>query len=204
MLKFLFGGFFNRVNEFLTGVMTDLTFLAICVAGLVFVVFSLVFGGDGDGVDGDGDGVDGHDGFDGHDHGPGVLSLRGVSLLAIGFGATGYLVYHYTGKPLVASVAGLAAGWLFAFLCMLMLRAFMNQESNSLINTSAIVGATGVVTTSIPEDGYGEVMFTVDGRQLNRVASAEGGKNIRQGTEVRVLSSMGGAVVVKSTSGMAH
>ena len=196
MFKFLFGSMFNRVNEFLTGVVTELTFLAICAAGLVFCVFSLLFGGDADG-DADGGSADGHDGSDGHDHGPGVLSLRGISLLANGFGATGFLVFNYTGKPLVASVAGLATGWVFAFLCMLMLRAFMRQESNSLISISDIVGADGIVTTSIPENGYGEVMLTVGSQQLTRIASAEGGGNVRHGTPIRVASTAGGVVVVR-------
>ena len=197
MVKFLFGGLFDRVNEFLTGVMTELTFLAICAAGLVFCVFSLLFGGDADG-DADGGSGDGHDGSDGHEHGPGVLSLRGISLLAIGFGATGFLVYSYTGKPLVASIAGLMAGWVFAFLCMLMLRAAMNQESNSLIDTSAIVGSTGIVTLSIPENGPGEVALSIDGRELNRVANSKGGVNIKHGTRVRVLEAVGGMVIVEA------
>ena len=197
MFKFLFGSMFNRVNEFLTGVVTELTFLAICAAGLVFCVFSLLFGGDADG-DADGGSADGHDGSDGHDHGPGVLSLRGISLLANGFGATGFLVFNYTGKPLIASVSGLAAGWVFAFICMLMLRAATRQESNSLIDTSAIVGSTGIVTLSIPENGLGEVALSVDGRELNKVASAKGGTEIQYGSRVRVLEAAGGMVVVEA------
>ena len=200
MIKLLFGSLFDRVNEFLTGVVTELTFIAICAAGLVFVIFSLLFGGDDGDVGADGDAADGHDGSDGHDHGPGVLSLRGISLLAIGFGATGFLVFNYTGKPLVASVAGLASGWVFAFLCMLMLRAFMRQESNSLLNSSAVVGSIGVVTTSILENGFGEVMLTVEGRQLSRVARAEGGEYVPLGTQVSVLTSAGGTIVVAPTT----
>ena len=65
-----------------------LTFFSIFASGMVFTLFSLFFGGDADSGDGDFDGN--HDGdvghHDGDAHGPGLFSIRGISILLGGFG----------------------------------------------------------------------------------------------------------------------
>ncbi|MDO8676148.1 MAG: NfeD family protein [Candidatus Azambacteria bacterium] len=203
LFGYLFGSAVSKAYGVFTGVMSELTFLAICVAGAIICGASLVFGGD----DGDldmGHHVEighGHD-SDGHDQGPGMLSIRGLSLLATGFGGFGFLAFHYTGKPLFASLMGLASGLLFTFLGLLVLRVLLRQESNSLIGTSAIIGLIGIVTVSIPKDGLGEVTLTVEGHQLTRTAAAEGSA-IKHGMSVRVLSSSGGTIMVEPAIGAA-
>lgn len=200
MIEYLFGSTITGVYTFIANAMTELTFLAICVAGLIVCGFSLIFGGHD--TDANTDGVEMGDGNNGDGHGPGMLSVRGLSLLAVGFGAVGYLVYHYTGKPLVASVSGLASGCLFAFLGLVMLRALLRQQSNLLIDTSAVIGATGMVVVAIPVAGRGEVTLTVQGQQISRVATTQGGA-IPEGTLVRVLNSTGGVIVVEPMSAAA-
>jgi len=201
--EYFFGSAVGKAYGVFTGVMTELTFLAICIGGAIICGASLIFGGD------DADlGVDHHleighsHDSDGHDQGPGVLSIRGLSMLATGFGGFGFLAFHYTKKPLFASLVGLASGLLFAFLGLLILRVLLRQESNSLIGMSAIIGSVGIVTVSIPENGLGEVALTVEGRQLTRMATAEGNA-IRHGTSVRVLNSSGSTVVVAPATGVA-
>lgn len=199
LFEYLFGSAISKAYAVFTGVMTELTFLAICIAGLVICASSLIFGHDSDADHH----VDfGHHGGDdqGHDQGPGFLSIRGLSLLAVGFGSIGFIVFHYTRKPLVASMAGVVSAWLFAAVGLLMLRMLLHQQSNALLDTSAIIGATGVVVTSIPDGGYGEISLTVQGRQLTRVASTQGGV-IPHGAPVRVLQSTGGMVVVEPVTG---
>lgn len=200
MIEYFFGSAFGKAYAFITSAMTELTFLGICIAGLIVCGASLIFGGhDGD-FDGDhGGDLFGHDGH-GHEQGPGMLSMRGLSLLAVGFGAVGYLTYHYTQKPLFASLTGLASGWLFAFVSLLVLKALLRQQSNALINTSAIIGSSGIVMVTIPEGGYGEVALTVQGQQLTRVATAQGGA-IEHGITVRILNSAGGVLVVEPVAG---
>lgn len=202
MIEYLFSSAFGKAYAFITSAMTELTFLGICIAGLIVCGASLIFGGHDSDFDGDHDvDLSGH-GHDGHDHeqGPGMLSVRGLSLLAVGFGAVGYLAYHYTQKPLFASLTGLASGWLFAFTGLLVLRALLRQQSNALIDTSAIVGSVGIVMVSIPEGGHGEVALTVQGQQLTRVATTQGGA-VEHGTPVRILNSAGGVVVVEPVTG---
>ena len=84
MIEFIFGSAFSGLSAFISGLMTKLTFLAICTAGLIICLFSLIFGGD----DGDTDTDSDTDTGDGHD-GPSIVSVRGFSLLAVGFGAVG-------------------------------------------------------------------------------------------------------------------
>ncbi|GEM_PF-725812 len=202
LFNFLFGSAVSKAYGVFTGVMTELVFLSICIGGLIICASSLIFGHDGD-AHGDHHVELGHHGHDDSDHeqGPGFLSIRGLSLLAVGFGSVGFIVFHYTRKPLVASVAGLASGWLFAFMALLMLRMLLRQQSNSLLDTSALIGVVGVVVTSIPEGGCGEVILTVQGHQLTRVASTQGGA-ISHGAPVRVLQSTGGMVVVEPATGL--
>src|SRR3989338_11318429 len=101
----------------------EVVFLSIFGFGFVITSVSLLFGGDSDG-DGDfhldhGDGghdMSGHH-ADGHSEGPSIFSIRGASLLSIGFGGTGFLVHIYTKKLLVSCIAGIASGWVFAAFC---------------------------------------------------------------------------------------
>ena len=195
--EYLFGSVVSKTYGVLTNVMTELTFLAICIGGLIICASSLIFGHDGD-AHADHHVEFGHHGNDdsSHEQGPGFLSIRGLSLLAVGFGAVGFIVFHYTQKPLVASLAGLASGWLFASLALLVLRTLLHQQSNSLLETSAIINAVGIVVTSIPEGGQGEITLAIQGRKLTRVATAQGGA-ISRGISVRILNSAGGIVVVE-------
>src|SRR5262245_19965441 len=108
--------------HWLTGVLasatTAITFVTLCLVGVVFSAFSLVMGGHGGdhGVDHDvghdighdighadvsHDADASHDSAGDHDGGGtfsvGMFSVRGVALLCTGFGGIGFLVYTATG-----------------------------------------------------------------------------------------------------------
>ena len=75
----------NFVLSLFEGSLAQITFFSIFLAGMVFTLFSLIFGGDGE-SDFDHDADHGGDhGADGA-HGPGMLSIRGASLMMVGFG----------------------------------------------------------------------------------------------------------------------
>ena len=189
-----------------------LTFFSIFAGGMVYTLFSIAFGGDADHdfeIDHDihvdvGHGDVGHDGVaagdDVHDvHAPGVFSIRGIALLMTGFGGIAYLIQLYTERILFASVGGLMAGWVFAFLCTSLLTMFYRQQGSSQIKPTQIVGSYGVVSVRIPDDGgLGEVQLIVLGTQMNKPATSESGQDISRHTRVRVVNYVGGSVVVST------
>lgn len=188
---------FEWASEFFRNSLSLMIFFGIFAFGMIFALFSLIFGGDHDG--GDADHGDVH-GEDGDDQGPGFFSIRGISLFASGFGGIGFIVMYYTKKVLVASVSGLAFGWIFALLGLFMMRLMIRQQANSIIQPEQIVGIVGEVTTGIPDRGVGEVRLTVDGITMTRTASSTTGTGIRSGTTVRVVRSDGGTVSVEELS----
>ena len=189
-------------------------FFSIFLGGLTFSVFSLLFGGD---ADHDLDVAD-HDahfdadhgaeatGDDVHDvHAPGVLSVRGISLMMVGFGGVAFIIQYYTQyyteKILFASVGGVLSGWLFAFALMLLLKLFYSQQSSSQVSATEIVGAYGIVSVSIPDGGdLGEVQLNVAGNQMNKPATSSMGDGISRNTRVRVRNYVGGRVVVSEVA----
>lgn len=176
------------------GSTAEVLFLSICVLGGVISAASLIFGGDSDG---DVDEVDFGDDADVDGDGPGLLSVRGLSLLATGFGGVAYLVQHYTGRLLLASGSGLLSGLLFAAVGLAFVRLFFRQQASSLMSPQQIRGAKGVVTTAIPAGGTGEVRLTVAGQQFSRPARAEGDAEIAGNSLVEVAALLGGVVVVR-------
>lgn len=189
------------------GVVAELMFFSICIAGSTFTVFSLIFGGDHGGeMHGDFHGDDLHGGDlhhdDAHgDEGPKFFSIRGLSLFGTGFGAVGFIVQHYTGKTLLAATAGFVAGVVLAALGLAFIRMFFRQQVSSVTKNSDIIGATGTVITSIQSDsGAGEVLLDLTSTQVTRAAIGEGGKPISQGAAVRVVRIAGHTVVVEKVS----
>ena len=184
-----------------------LIFFSLFAAGMVFTLFGLIFGGDAEHGDFDGDlqadvGAD-HGDFDGdHDadgdgHGPGLLSIRGVSFLLTGFGGFAFVVMYFTEKVFVSSLAGLAGGTPFAVVCLFMYKVFLKQQASSMIQVSDYNGARGTVKISIPEEGIGEVDLSVAGRIVTRSAVTIGNVSLKSGTPVRVVDYLGDRVTVE-------
>ena len=162
----------------------SLGFGLVALAGLGVIVASLALG----------DGHD-HDAGDG-DHGLNILSVRAVSLMVTMFGVAGFLVSWYGMSPLPASGVGTIAGVGAGFLYTLGMRALAGQQASSMILDKDVVGSDGIVTTSIPSDGIGEVQCYVAGRTLTLMARSGSGP-IPSGTAVRVINKVGATVSVK-------
>jgi membrane protein implicated in regulation of membrane protease activity len=161
---------------------TSMAFLSVFIGGVLFSAVSMFFGGD-----------HGHDGH--HEAGePTLLSIRGAALFFTGLGGVGYLVNANTGRPIIAMLSGIAGGLAFALPMLYFIRFFMRQESSSLITPEQIVGAEGIVTTSIVPHQYGEVRIIVAGSQISKSATSD--TPLQQGTPIKVVRHLGGNVFV--------
>jgi hypothetical protein len=185
-------------TEAVASATTAMTFFTIFLVGVVFSVFSLLLGGHGDhdhdiGHDADhGDAGDGHGGV----FSVGILSVRGLALLATGFGGVGFLAYTRTSKIMFSTGVAMVGGYVFALVVLYALRIFKGQQSNSLIDTSSAIGGEGVVTISIPEGGLGEVGMVVSGTEMFKSARSTSGSAIQSGTRVLVDRIVGGTLLV--------
>jgi hypothetical protein len=198
------------LGQMVASTTTTMTFFTIFLVGVVFSAFSLIMGGHGDGADHD----VGHDfgTADAHDadlsdggHADaggdgalsvGVFSVRGIALLATGFGGIGFLLHVSTQRVMFSTAAALVGGYLFAFIVLYTLKIFRSQQSNSLVQMSSAVGAEGIVTVSIPEGGLGEVSLLLSGNEMFKPARSSSGTPIKSGTRVQVRQVTGGALVV--------
>src|SRR5215471_7028361 len=126
---------FHWLADILASTTTTVTFFTIFLVGVGFSAFSLIAGGHSDhadhdiGHDADHDighdgGADHHGGHDGHGHdgsddaglgvhslfSVGMFSVRGVALLATGFGGIGFLLYATTEKLLFSTASAFVGG----------------------------------------------------------------------------------------------
>jgi membrane protein implicated in regulation of membrane protease activity len=208
----------NWLSNLIASTTTTITFFTIFLVGVGFSAFSLIFGAHSDhGVDhdlGHDTGDAGHDagsdhgGHDGSDHhgdsdagmggffSVGMFSVRGIALLATGFGGIGFLVFTTTQRILFSTTAALVGGYIFAFAVLYTLKVFKSQQANSLVSVSRAVGTQGIVTTSIPEGGVGEVSVSVSGVEMFKPARSANQAAIKSGTRVEVNQVTGGTLVV--------
>src|ERR1051325_525251 len=109
---------FHWFTDAIASTTTTITFFTIFLVGVVFSAFSLVLGGlaghadhdAGHGIDHDAGGHDasGHGADDGGTLAVGMFSVRGIALLATGFGGVGFLVHISTGRMLISTASALA------------------------------------------------------------------------------------------------
>lgn len=171
-----------------------MTIFLVCASiGVIFLVLSLAFGGDHD--------VGSHMDHSGGDHHGGdsinLFSVRSVTAFLAIFGSVGAACLYYgvgqTFSLLIGSVSGLVAGFLAARLMQVVSR----QQISSTQSMSDFVGTYGVVTTSIPTHGIGEVEVTLGGQRKYFQASSRSGGDIHQNASVKVVSYAGSNLVVE-------
>lgn len=148
------------------------TFLLVGAAGLVLLAVSLVLG---DLFDGFLDALAG-DAFS--------SAVVGGFVSAFGFGAA---LAQAVGAPLavslpVGAVAGVAFGWLAAWLT----RLLRDGGSDGTLAADDTLGREGRVVSQIPADGYGTVQVLVGGHVVRLNARAD--DTLAAGTPVHVTS----------------
>jgi membrane protein implicated in regulation of membrane protease activity len=87
---------------------------------------------------------------------------------------------------------------LFMAACVFYFMKFLYaQEATSTVGEAHLVGQEGVVLTSIPAGGTGEVRMNVRGTTIKSLARAESGEEVAAGATVRVVQEVGGTLVVR-------
>jgi hypothetical protein len=160
-------------------------FIVIGAVGLAIVVLSLLLGDILDGV---------FDAFD-IDFGGGVLSapVLGSFLASFGFGAA--LIMFSTGAgATVGALGGLGSGLVVGGIAFLMMRALVDMPTDETMNSSDLVGATAIVVTRIPEDGFGEVTVRHSG-QLHKL-NARAASALPAGTQTEVTAVLSSSAVM--------
>ncbi len=120
-------------------------FLALGIAGAVFLAVSLVLG----------DFFDAAFHFDALDSEFFSLSAIAAFVGALGFG--GYAASAFSGAIWVTLPVGLVCGTLAAWGAISLTRGLKRMESGATVRNDALIGAEARVVTDIPGEGYGEV-----------------------------------------------
>ena len=173
----------------------EVFFLICAVVGGIFVIirFIVQFIGVDHDVDTD---------FDGHhadsDLGFKILSLHSLTSFLMMFGLVGLAFYRNTKfgiffSILCAIAAGIAIVWFIGKLFLLAKKL----QSSGTITIDDTIGAQGKVYLTIPGDGVGRVMITVNKSLREFDASSNDDKEISTGTPIRVVWVDGNILVVE-------
>jgi membrane protein implicated in regulation of membrane protease activity len=115
------------------------------------------------------------------------------------FGGTGYLLTKYSHVVsifivLLATLAGLAAGWM---VLRFLLKLVGPSDEPLLSEDRRIVGALAKVSMTIRENGTGEIIFPLGGSRSCSGARSEDGGAIEKGAEVVIEKYEQGIAYVK-------
>jgi membrane protein implicated in regulation of membrane protease activity len=165
------------------------TFLAIGAIGVVLLAGSLLLG-------------------DllhiGHPDADGPFSVPAIAAFVGAFGFGGAIAAELTEGDagvtvLVAVIAGVAVALPTAWGTMLLARAANRMRTDATPTRADMVGRLGVVVTSIPAEGYGEVRVTIGGQPVKLNARAD--KPVAMGARVFVVEApTDTSVVVEETT----
>ncbi len=160
-------------------------FIVIGTVGLAIVLLTLILGEVLDGLFG---------AFD-IDAGGGVFSapVIGSFLAAFGFGAA--LIMFATGvNATIGALGGLASGGVVGGFALLMMRSLMSMPTDETVTTRGLEGATAIVITPIPQDGYGEGTIRHHGEQ--RKYNAQAAEALPVGSRVEVTAVISASAVI--------
>lgn len=179
-------------------------YFALVVAGVIYALGILILGqigGDGgDGSDAGGGDVDGGDTGDltgGSDLR--IFSPVTVATFATVFGATGLVATLGLGMGagaslLVAAIVATAMSLLVAYVYSKLL---VELHGSTDIREADMIGMVGQVTTPIPAQGLGEVLYEIAGERGVKPARTAGHDALSRGTTVVVEEVVGGVLVVR-------
>lgn len=114
------------------------------------------------------------------------------------FGLTGGTLNKNTDWPILGCLAvALVAGLIFAYIVSRIF-SFFTKSNSGEVSESSIVGDTGFVVLTIPENGYGKVKVNNSGHVME-LAAMSGGVRIPTGTTIRIKSLLGSSSVIVET-----
>lgn len=179
--------------------------------GTLIVVALLIFGGDHD---------VGHDAAVGLDHdaglpadhdvniehaahaaesegGPGPVSLRTIMAFVGGWGWGGLIGLDGMGWSMMSLPFGAAIGLVLAAAVFQFMKFLHAQEATTTIGIAHMLGQEGVVLTTIPPGGTGEVRISVRATTIKSLARSDSSEEIVAGSSIRVVEEIGGTLVVR-------
>ena len=168
-------------------------FATIFGVGFILLLSSLIFGHDDVGG-GDFDHAD----FDHDTHGPSIFSLKMIALLMVGFGAMAFGIRATTEASMfTASMGGVGGAVVVGILGYLIIRALYMSQASSTITDDKVIGVSATILDAIPENGRGQIVCVVFGREITFMARSKDNSAISKNEQVRVLSKTGNTVVVE-------
>lgn len=126
------------------------------------------------------------------------LNLTSLLAFLVVFGAVGLILENGVGALIalvLATMGGLAAGWV----AYIFVARFLVRGQTFLVD-EPIVGTIGTVSALIGPGRVGEVIYTRHGVRRSDGARAAGGRSIRLGEEVVILSVDNGIATVQPWS----
>lgn len=175
-------------------------FIGCLTFGVAFSIMSLVFGshGHGDGGFDHGGGMDGHHaGIDSADA-PSPLNPLVLSSAVTGFGAVGLIAKTgFALGDLLSTVVSLGFAAAVGIIMFYGVVKFMyNSQSNSVFSLSDLIDMEAEVLTPIPENGFGEIAYVINGIRYTIPAKSAGGEVLR-GASVIIREIAGNVALVQ-------
>lgn len=124
-----------------------------------------------------------------------LFSPRSLALLAAGFSAASIIARNAGYGDIGTNIAGLFGAVIMVGFGIWLFRVIRRQESNSTTSVTDLVGKTAVVTTSIPEGGFGEITLQ-NARGTSTSMSAKSQNRISAGASVRITAVSGNIATV--------
>jgi NfeD-like. len=117
-----------------------------------------------------------------------INGLTLISTLSV-FGASGYLLTKYSvlGTIAVLIIAILIALSIATVVSIIYLKTKNNSDSSIAYSMKDLEGKVAEVITSIPEDGYGEVIIKMGASTVNYTAKSYDLNYIKEGSKVVVI-----------------
>jgi membrane protein implicated in regulation of membrane protease activity len=140
----------------------------------------------------------------GHPDADGPFSVPAIAAFVGAFGFGGAIAASLTGGSsgvavLAAVLAGVGVAFPTAWGTMLLARAAGRMRTDATPTRSDLVGRLGVVITSIPTEGYGEVRITIGGQPVKLNARSD--KPVAMGARVFVVEApTDTSVIVEETT----
>jgi hypothetical protein len=158
--------------EWLSNLSSLSVFIAVCAMGFLFLLFSFLFGEFFEEFSAD-HGAD-HDLGDG----PGVFSLRTLSIFITGLGGLGAIASLRGAGAAVSASVGLAGGVALAGAVYGFARYLYRQQSSSHVTAEELINRRAEVTVAIPAGGLGQVRCLVGETIAEKIARSRDGDAI--------------------------
>jgi hypothetical protein len=171
-------------------------FTTIGFVGLLLILLQMIFGVfvGHDGDTGAGGSIDMHGG---HGGGAGIVSLKTVSAMLLGFGFGGALMEKNGYSVAISALGGIGVGLLIGLAYFALMRSLFKLRSDGTSVLAEAIHRSGTVYLRIPghNAGAGEVQVAFCGR-LQNVRAYTAGIDLATGTAVRVVALHGDSALL--------